>query len=132
MEAVIETLESKTVTFEFHTLDFDPNEVSSAFVSAICVFRRFVLNLIVFFYFQIDQLFWHEQHRKFINDQLLDLALQLKDNPHKIPIVRIPVSAPSAEAQGQDPSKVEGHVREQNTGSDPFRNLLNFKFFLVG
>lgn len=34
VEAVIETLESKTVTFEFHTLDFDPNEVSSAFVSS--------------------------------------------------------------------------------------------------
>ena len=35
VEALIETLESKTVTFEFHTLDFDPNEVSSAFVRII-------------------------------------------------------------------------------------------------
>ena len=66
VECQMETSKQKTVTFEFHTTDINPDEMANTFISE---------ELLA------------EQHRRILVEQLIDIVNQLAEDPATVPQV---------------------------------------------
>jgi len=81
VECQMETAKQKTITFEFSTVDFVPEDISNEFVKE-------------------DLL--PQQHRDILIEQLNDIVRQLKEDATKIPIVHFPPEQASSSSPNRD------------------------------
>ena len=84
VECQMETAKQKTITFEFSTVDFVPEDISNEFVKE-------------------DLL--PQQHREILIEQLNDIVRQLKEDSTKIPIVHFPPEQLSSSSPNRDGKK---------------------------
>ena len=84
IECQMETSKKKTVTFELHTADIEPEEMANTFIRE---------NLLA------------EEHRQIRVDQLVDIVRQLREDPTTLPKVTFPSNG--AQSYGSPPHKEE-------------------------
>lgn len=93
VECQMETAKQKTITFEFSTVDFVPEDISNEFV------KKDLLP---------------QQHRDILIEQLNDIVRQLNEDSTKIPIVHFPTEQLSSSSPNRgDGTKKAGGGSEQ-------------------
>lgn len=95
VECQMETAKQKTITFEFSTVDFVPEDISNEFV------KKDLLP---------------QQHRDILIEQLNDIVRQLNEDSTKIPIVHFPTEQLSSSS----PNRADG--AKKAVGSDQVLN----------
>ena len=94
----METAKQKTITFEFSTVDFVPEDISNEFVKE-------------------DLL--PQQHREILIEQLNDIVRQLNEDPTKIPQVHFAPEQQSQQASSSPSREKKPAVNSMDMGAGP-------------
>ena len=99
IECQMEPSNHKTLTFECHTADIEPEEMANTFISE---------DLLA------------EEHRQILVDQLVDIVRQLREDPATLPQVTFPPNG--AQSYGSPPHKEEEDKEQQKDEKDEEMN----------